>query len=50
MFRTKFPGENLVALKKGLSLGLLRDLNERAQPWLEKDLDVVVHERKEETE
>ena len=35
---------------KGLSLTLVRDLNERALTLLEKDLDIVVHESKEKTE
>ena len=50
MLREKFPGKNLVALRKGLALGLVRAFNERARPWLEKDLDIVVHENKEKTE
>ena len=39
-----------MALGKGLSLTLVRDLNERALTLLEKDLDIVVHESKEKTE
>ena len=50
MLRAKFPGEKQVALGKGLSLTLVRDLNERALTLLEKDLDIVVHEIKEKTE
>ena len=50
MLRAKFPGEKRVALGKGLSLALVRDVNERALTLLEKDLDIVVHESKEKTE
>ena len=50
MLRAKFPGEKQVPLGKGLSLALVRDLNERALTLLEKDLDIVVHESKEKTE
>ena len=50
MLRAKFLGEKRVALGKGLSLALVRDLNERALTLLEKDLDIVVHESKEKTE
>ena len=46
---TKFPGEKQVALAKGLLLALVRDLNETALTLLEKGLDVVGHESKEET-
>ena len=49
MLRAKFPGEKRVPLGKGLSLALVRDLNERALTLLEKDLDIVVHESKEKT-
>ena len=48
MLRAKFPGEKPVALRKGLILALVRDLNETALTLLEKDLDVVAHESKEE--
>ena len=44
----KFPGQKWVALGKGLLLALLRDLNEIALTLLEKDLDTVVNESKEE--
>ena len=50
MLRAKFLGEKRVALGKGLSVALVRDLNERALTFLEKDLDIVVHESKEKTE
>ena len=43
MLRAEFPGEKQVALGKGLSLALVRDLNERALTLLEKELDIVVH-------
>ena len=46
---TKFPGQKLVALGKCLLLALVRDLNEIALTLLEKDLDTVVNESKEET-
>ena len=39
-----------MALGNGLPLALVRDLNERALTLLKKDLDIVVHERKEKTE
>ena len=39
-----------VVLGKGLSLALIRDLNERALTLLKKDLDIVVHDGKEKTE
>ena len=48
MLRAKFAGEKPVALGKGLILALVRDLNETALTLLEKDLDVVAHESKEE--
>ena len=38
-----------MALAKGLLLALVRDLNETALTLLEKGLDVVGHESKEET-
>ena len=50
MLRAQFPGEKRVELGKGLSLALIRNLNERALTLLEKDLDIVVHESKEKTE
>ena len=50
MLRAKFPGEKRLALGKGLSLALVRDLNERTSTLLEKDLDIVVHESEEKTE
>ena len=50
MLRAKFPGEKRVALGKGLSLALVRDLNERALTLLEKYLDIAVYESKEKTE
>ena len=46
----KFPGQKQVALRKGLLLFLVRDLNEIALTLLEKDLDAVAHESEEETE
>ena len=49
MLRAKFPGEKRLALGKGLSLALVRDLNERTSTLLEKDLDIVVHESEEKT-
>ena len=49
MLRAKFPGEKRVVPRKGLSLPLVRDLNERVLILLEKDLHVVGHESKEET-
>ena len=45
-----FPGQKRLALGKGLLLALVRDLNEIALTLLEKDLDTVVNESKEETE
>ena len=45
----KFPGQKRAALRKGLLLFLVRDLNEIALTLLEKDLDTVVNESKEET-
>ena len=50
MLRAEFPGEKRVALGIGLSLALVRDLNERALTLLEKELVMVVHESKEKTE
>ena len=50
MLRAKFPGEKRMALGKGLSLALVRDLNERTSTLLEKDLGIVVHESKAKTE
>ena len=50
MLRAKLLGEMRVALGKGLSVALVRDLNERALTFLEKDLDIIVHESKEKTE
>ena len=49
MLRAKFPGEKRVVPRKGLSLPLVSDLNERVLILLEKDLHVVGHESKEET-
>ena len=49
MLRAKCPGENRVALGKGLLLAIVRDLNERVLTLLEKDLHVVDHESKVET-
>ena len=46
MLRAKCPGENRVALGKGLLLAIVRDLNERVLTLLEKDLHVVDHESK----
>ena len=45
----KFPGQKRAALRKGLLLFLVRDLNEIALTLLEKDLDTVVNENEEET-
>ena len=45
-----FPEEKQVALGKGLSLVLVRDLNERALTLLAKYLDIAVHESKKKTE
>ena len=49
MLRAKCPGENRVALGKGLLLAIVRDLNERVLTLLEKDLHAVGHESKVET-
>ena len=49
MLRAKCPGENRVALGKGLLLAIVRDLNERVLTLLEKDLHVIGHESKVET-
>ena len=45
---TKFPGQKWVAIRKGLLITLVRDLNEIALTSLEKDLDAVVNESEEE--
>ena len=39
-----------MALGKGLLLALVGDLNERALTLLEKDIDIVAHESKGNTE
>ena len=44
----KFLGQKRVVLGKGLLLALVRDLNEIALTLLEKDLNAVVNESKEE--
>ena len=49
MLRAKCPGENQVALGKGLLLAIVTDINERVLTLLEKDLHVVGHESKVET-